>query len=146
MTPRRHLAKIGWADTVECELAAAGSAQGYSDLTDSIVTETATRIFTDLADPQTINRLSDGAWKHALWAQLAAAGLPLAWVSADLGGADAEIADGFEVAGIGRLLFPHGEIVKSIGCRGHCDTRRLIGGAGAYAYRILLINRGKFGR
>ncbi len=69
-------------------------------MTDSIVTETATRIFTDFADPQTINRLSDGAWKHALWAQLAAAGLPLAWVSADLGGADAEIADGFEVAGI----------------------------------------------
>ena len=69
-------------------------------LTDSIVTETATRIFADLADPQTVNRASDGTWKAPLWAKLAEAGLPLAWVPGDLGGAGADVADGFEMARI----------------------------------------------
>ena len=69
-------------------------------MTDSIVTETATRIFTDLADPQSINRAKTTDWKGAVWDRLAEAGLPLAWVSEDLGGAGATVADGFEVARI----------------------------------------------
>ena len=42
---------------------------------DHIVTESAARIFADLADPQTINRLDDGAWKAPFWQALADAGL-----------------------------------------------------------------------
>ena len=52
-----------------------------------IVTETATRIFADLADPQTVNRAGNGAWKEPLWQALSAAGLSLAWVPEHLGGA-----------------------------------------------------------
>jgi hypothetical protein len=47
---------------------------------DHIVAETAARIFADLADPQTINRMENGAWKEPLWQTLGDAGLPLAWV------------------------------------------------------------------
>jgi acyl-CoA dehydrogenase len=63
----------------------------------SIVAETAARIFADLADPQEINRAKDGAWKAPLWQALADAGLTLAWVPEELGGAGAELADGFAV-------------------------------------------------
>ena len=66
----------------------------------SIVAETAARIFADLADPQEINRSKDGAWKQPLWQALADAGLTLAWVPEDLGGAGAELADGFAVLGV----------------------------------------------
>jgi acyl-CoA dehydrogenase len=62
-----------------------------------IVAETATRIFADLADPQTINRAADARWKTALWQALTDAGLTLAWVPERLGGSDASLADGFEV-------------------------------------------------
>ena len=34
---------------------------------DNIVAETAARIFADLADPQTINKARDDAWKDKLW-------------------------------------------------------------------------------
>src|SRR5439155_20179101 len=61
----------------------------------SIVAETAARIFADLADPQEINRAKDEAWKGPLWQALADAGLTLAWVPEELGGAGAELADGF---------------------------------------------------
>src|SRR6516164_10872248 len=67
---------------------------------DHIVTESAARIFADLADPQTINRLNDGAWKAPFWLALADAGLPLAWVPEQLGGAGASLADGFAVLGV----------------------------------------------
>ena len=62
---------------------------------DNIVAETAARIFADLADPQTINRAADGAWKKPLWDTLAEAGLTLAWVPEGQGGAGAGLADGF---------------------------------------------------
>ena len=64
---------------------------------DSIVAETAARIFADLADPQTINAAKDEAWKAPLWQALEENGLTLAWVPDDLGGAGAGLADGFEV-------------------------------------------------
>ena len=66
----------------------------------SIVAETAARIFADLADPQEVNRARDDAWKGPLWQALADAGLTLAWVPEENGGAGAELADGFAVLGV----------------------------------------------
>ena len=43
---------------------------------------------------------SDGAWKAPLWQALADAGLTLAWVPEEQGGAGAELADGFAVLGV----------------------------------------------
>jgi acyl-CoA dehydrogenase len=65
-----------------------------------IVAEAAARIFADLADPQTINRAKDGAWKERLWRALSDAGLPLAWVPEALGGSGASLADGFAILGV----------------------------------------------
>lgn len=62
-----------------------------------IVAETAARIFADLADPQTVNRAKDAAWKEPLWTALTEAGLTLAWVPEALGGSGAALADGFAV-------------------------------------------------
>jgi acyl-CoA dehydrogenase len=66
---------------------------------ENIVVETAEKIFADLADAQEINRDKAGAWKAPLWQALTEAGLPLAWVSEELGGAGASLADGFAVLG-----------------------------------------------
>lgn len=66
-------------------------------MSDNFVADTAARIFADLADPQTINKAADGAWKTALWQALSENGLTLAWVPEALGGAGAELADGFAV-------------------------------------------------
>jgi acyl-CoA dehydrogenase len=72
-----------------------------------IVTDTATRIFADLADPQTVNSAKDGGWKAPLWQALADAGLTLAWVPEDQGGAGASLADGFKVVAVaGRFAAP----------------------------------------
>jgi len=60
------------------------------------IADTTRRILTDLADPQTINKAGDG-WKAPAWAALEDAGLTLAWVPENLGGAGAEMADGFAV-------------------------------------------------
>ncbi len=67
--------------------AEAGNAVSESD---SIVAETAARIFADFADPQEVNRATDDAWRAPLWAALADAGLTLAWVPEEHGGAGAE--------------------------------------------------------
>jgi len=70
---------------------------------ESIVAETAARIFADLADPQTVNRAKDEGWKTPLWRAIEDAGLALAWVPDDLGGSGATIEDGFAVLGaVGR--------------------------------------------
>jgi alkylation response protein AidB-like acyl-CoA dehydrogenase len=73
-----------------------GSAVAESE---NIVVETAEKIFADLADAQTINRDETGAWTAPLWQALTEAGLPLTWVSEELGGAGASLADGFAVLG-----------------------------------------------
>ena len=74
---------------------------------DSIVAETAARIFSDLADPQTVNASKDQGWKAPLWNALEENGLTLAWVPDDLGGAGASLADGFEVISVaGRFAAP----------------------------------------
>ena len=67
---------------------------------DHIVAEMATRIFTDLADPQTVTAAKDGVWKAPLWHALSEAGLPLAWVPESLGGSGISLAEGFEVLGV----------------------------------------------
>jgi acyl-CoA dehydrogenase len=73
----------------------------------NIVAETAARIFADLADPQTINNAKTDAWKDNLWRALEDAGLTLAWVPDTLGGAGANLSDGFEVLGVaGRFAAP----------------------------------------
>jgi acyl-CoA dehydrogenase len=72
-----------------------------------IVTDTAARIFADLADPQTINHAKDGSWREPLWRALAEAGLTLAWVPEEHGGAGASLADGFEILQVaGRFALP----------------------------------------
>ena len=63
---------------------------------ESIVAATAARIFSDLADPQTVNSAKDGSWKAPLWRALTDAGLPLAWAPENLGGSGASLAGGFE--------------------------------------------------
>ena len=65
-------------------------------MSDSIVAETAGRILADLADPLTVNQAKTKSWQGPLWSALAESGLTLAWVPEDLGGAGAELADGFE--------------------------------------------------
>ena len=68
-----------------------------ADASESIVAETAARIFADLADPQTVNRAKDEAWKAPLWRAIEESGLALAWVPDELGGSGASVADGFAV-------------------------------------------------
>jgi acyl-CoA dehydrogenase len=63
----------------------------------SPVVDTATRILSDLADPQMVNRARDQSWKAPAWKALEEAGLTLAWVPEELGGAGAGLADGFGV-------------------------------------------------
>jgi alkylation response protein AidB-like acyl-CoA dehydrogenase len=64
---------------------------------DSLVAETARRIFGDLCDPQAVNRAADDGWMAPAWSALEEAGLPLAWVPEALGGSGAGLADGFAV-------------------------------------------------
>ena len=64
---------------------------------DTLIRDTTTRIFADLADPQTLNAATSTAWKPPLWKALEEAGLTLAWVAEVHGGAGAGIRDGFEI-------------------------------------------------
>jgi alkylation response protein AidB-like acyl-CoA dehydrogenase len=64
---------------------------------DSLVAETARRIFRDVCDPQTVNRAPDDTWMAPAWGALEEAGLPLAWVPEVWGGGGAGLADGFAV-------------------------------------------------
>ncbi|MDP6953989.1 MAG: acyl-CoA dehydrogenase [Alphaproteobacteria bacterium] len=79
---------------------------------DDIVTETATRIFRDLADPQTINAASDGSWRAPLWSTLEESGLTKAWLDDEHGGAGGSLTDGFailRVAGAHAVCVPLAE-------------------------------------
>jgi acyl-CoA dehydrogenase len=69
-------------------------------MADSLIVDTATRIFADLSTPKVVNDAEAGMWPAALWDALAEAGLPLAWVPEDRGGAGAALADGFAVCRI----------------------------------------------
>ena len=68
-----------------------------NDSGDSIIVDTATRIFQDLCDPNTVNEAEKGVWPKTLWDALEESGLPLTWVPEELGGAGASLADGFAV-------------------------------------------------
>lgn len=76
-------------------------------MSENIVIETAERIFADLADAQTVNSAAAADWKAPLWSALTDAGLPLAWVPEELGGAGVGLADGLSVASAaGRFAIP----------------------------------------
>lgn len=63
----------------------------------NIVVETALRILQDHSTPAVINDAEAGQWPEALWNTLEESGLTLAWVPDALGGAGAEIVDGFGI-------------------------------------------------
>ncbi|MBV8890137.1 MAG: acyl-CoA/acyl-ACP dehydrogenase [Alphaproteobacteria bacterium] len=76
-------------------------------MADTIIVDTATRIFQDLCEADTVNGAEKGEWPAPLWDALAENGLPLAWISDEFGGAGAEIADGFAVLRVaGRFAAP----------------------------------------
>src|SRR5258706_16060506 len=79
---------------MRCALVQTGNAVAESE---NIVAETAERIFSDLADAQTINSSKDGSWMRPLWHALTEAGLPLSWVPEDCDGSGASLAEGFSV-------------------------------------------------
>src|SRR5579862_3692632 len=77
------------------------------DMADSIIVDTAAKIFQDLCEAETVNKAEKGEWPAALWAALEESYLPLTWVPDDLGGAGAEMADGFAVLRVaGRFAAP----------------------------------------
>src|SRR5215471_6830776 len=77
------------------------------EMADPIIVDTATKIFQDLCEADTVNRAEKGEWPAALWDALAEAGLPLTWVADEWGGAGAEIVDGFAVLRVaGRFAAP----------------------------------------
>ena len=76
-------------------------------MSDNIIVDTATRIFNDLCEPQTVNAAEEGRWPEELWSALEESGLTLAWVPDNLGGAGADIIDGFAVLRVaGRFAAP----------------------------------------
>jgi hypothetical protein len=78
-----------------------------ADNTDNIIVDTATRIFRDLCEPNTVNDAEQGEWPKALWDALEESGLTLTWVPDELGGAGATLGDGFAVLrAAGRFAAP----------------------------------------
>jgi acyl-CoA dehydrogenase len=63
----------------------------------SIILDTANRIFRDLSGPDAVNAAEKGEWPKALWHAIEESGLGLTWVPEELGGAGATLADGFAV-------------------------------------------------
>ena len=93
---------------------------------DHIVAETASRIFADLADPQTVNGAANSSWKAPLWRALSDAGLPLAWASEDLGGSGGTLADGFAIlatAGRFALAAPLAETLAAAWLLSHASVK-----------------------
>jgi acyl-CoA dehydrogenase len=79
---------------------------------DNIVVATAERIFSDLADSQTIIQAGDDSWKAPVWTAMEEAGLPLSWVDDAHGGAGISLGEGFELlraAGRAALAVPLAE-------------------------------------
>src|SRR5215831_14136886 len=88
-------------------LRSAGRPNSRKRMSDNIIVDTATRIFGDLCEPQTINAAEEGKWPAELWNALEESGLTLTWVPDNLGGAGAEMADGFAVLrAAGRFAAP----------------------------------------
>jgi alkylation response protein AidB-like acyl-CoA dehydrogenase len=70
-------------------------------MSDSIIIDTVTRVLQDLCEPGVINDAEEGKWPAALWDALEESGLTLTWVSDEIGGAGAEMSDGFAVLKVG---------------------------------------------
>jgi acyl-CoA dehydrogenase len=70
----------------------------------SLIAETASRLLRHHCDPQTLASGVGAAWQGPAWAALEQAGLPLAWVPEELGGAGVGIEEGFWHAA--QLLHP----------------------------------------
>jgi acyl-CoA dehydrogenase len=84
-----------------------GGNAAMADTTDNIIVDTATRIFQDLCEANTVNEAEQGVWPKPLWDALEESGLPLTWVPEELGGAGAALADGFAVLrAAGRFAAP----------------------------------------
>jgi len=64
---------------------------------DTIILDTASRIFDDLSTAETINAAEDGVWPEALWQAVMESGLTLTWIPEDNGGVGASMLDGFAV-------------------------------------------------
>jgi acyl-CoA dehydrogenase len=82
---------------------------GWQDLqmAENIIVDTASRIFADLCEPATINAAEEGKWPAELWNTLEESGLTLTWVPDTLGGAGADMVDGFAVLRVaGRAAAP----------------------------------------
>jgi alkylation response protein AidB-like acyl-CoA dehydrogenase len=98
--------------------AAGNATKLVEDAMDSadIVVDTATRIFSALCDPQMVNKAAGEEWRELAWVALEEAGLTLAWVPAELGGAGATLVEGFAVlrtAGRYALALPLAETLLS---------------------------------
>ena len=98
-SPDRELAKAGWSyhHGLIRKRRMRRASRGRVDASADIVVETACRIFADLGEPRTVNRLDNEGWKAKLWRALVEAGLTLAWVPEQHGGAGAGTADGFAI-------------------------------------------------
>lgn len=80
--------------------------------TDSVILDTAARIFADLSTQEVINAAEKGEWPAALWQAVEESGLPLTWVPEASGGVGADLLDGFAVlkaAGAAALPVPLAE-------------------------------------
>ena len=66
----------------------------------SLIAETASRLLRHHCDPQTLTSSVGAAWQGPAWAALEQAGLPLAWVPEELGGAGVGMEDGFTLIGL----------------------------------------------
>ena len=67
---------------------------------DSLVIDTAARMFGELCGPEVVNAAEDGEWPEALWEALEASALTRAWIPESLGGPGTSLADGFAIARI----------------------------------------------
>ena len=63
--------------------------------TEQLIVDTTIKIFDDLGDPQSIILAGDQGWRAPLWQALEEAGLTLAWVPEENGGAGISVTDGF---------------------------------------------------
>jgi len=66
----------------------------------SLIAETASRLLRHHCDPQTLNNAAGTTWQGPAWAAMEQAGLPLAWVPEDLGGAGVGLEEGFGLIGL----------------------------------------------
>ena len=65
----------------------------------SLIVDTASRILRETCNPQALNSAAADGWQGPAWRALEDAGLPLAWVPEEFGGAGISIEEGFGVLG-----------------------------------------------